>query len=125
MKFRTGDSNFRVYPQKTAFGGKIVILTDYATSSTSEIFAAGLQETGRAKIVGEISAGAVLPSVIEKLPTGALFQYAISDYKSPKKILIEGRGVKPDIEINLTRRSLLQGKDLQMETAIREILRTK
>ena len=125
MKTRTGEMNFSVFPQKDAFSGKIVILTDYGTGSTSEVFAAGMQDVRRAKIVGETTAGAVLPSVMEKLPTGALFQYAIADYKSPNKILIEGRGVKPDIEVNLTRGSLLKGQDLQIEAAIKEILRKR
>lgn len=122
MKYRTGEMNFLIYPNKDAFLGKVVVLTDYATGSTSEVFAAGLQETGRAKIIGERSAGAVLPSLFEKLPSGAIFQYAIADYKSPKKILIEGRGVIPDKDVKLTRQSLLENKDLQLETAIKEIL---
>lgn len=122
MKYRTGEMNFVIYPQKDAFRGKIVVLTDYATGSTSEVFAAGLQETGRAKVIGETTAGAVLPSLFEKLPDGALFQYAVADYKSPKKILIEGRGVIPDKEVKLTRPSLLENRDLQLETAIKEIL---
>lgn len=122
MKYRTGEMNFIVYPNKDAFRGKVVVLTDYSTGSTSEVFAAGLQETGRAKIIGETTAGAVLPSLFEKLPDGALFQYAIADYKSPKKILIEGRGVIPDKDVKLTRQSLLENKDLQLETAIKEIL---
>jgi carboxyl-terminal processing protease len=125
MKTRTGEAYFVAYPQKDAFSGKIVILTDYGTGSTSEVFAAGMQDIGRAKIVGETTAGAVLPSVMEKLPTGALFQYAIADYKSPNKILIEGRGVKPDIEVQLTRGSLLKGRDLQIEAAVKEISRKK
>lgn len=123
MRYRTGEMNFLIRPQKDAFLGKIAVLTDYATGSTSEVFAAGLQETGRAKIIGELSAGAVLPSLFEKLPDGALFQYAVADYKSPRKILIEGRGVIPDKEVKLTRRSLLGGRDLQLETAIKEILK--
>lgn len=122
MKYRSGEMNFNIYPQKDAFAGKIIIVTDYGSASTSEVFAAGMQETGRARIVGETTAGAVLPSVIEKLPTGALFQYAIADYKSPKKILIEGRGVIPDIAVELTRQTLLENRDLQIETAIKEIL---
>lgn len=125
MKTRGSEANFAVYPQKDAFNGKIVVLTDYGSGSTSEIFAAGLQDIGRAKIVGETTAGAVLPSVMERLPTGALFQYAIADYKSPNKIFIEGRGVSPDITVNLTRESLLKGRDLQIEAAVREILRKK
>ncbi len=88
---------------------------------TSEVFAAGMQETGRAVVVGERSAGMILLSVFEKLPTGALFQYAISDYKSPKSILIEGRGVEPDAEIKQTRAALLEGRDLPLEEAVRRI----
>jgi C-terminal processing protease CtpA/Prc len=50
-----------------------------------------------------------------------MFQYAISDYKSPQNILIEGRGVVPDIKVAVTRASLLEGRDLQLEAAVRSI----
>lgn len=120
-KSRKSESSFDVNPQENPFGGSIIILTDSGTGSASEVFAAGMQGIGRAKIVGEKSAGAVLPSVIEKLPAGATFLYAISDYKSPNKILIEGRGITPDVEVKLTRKSLLEGRDLQLEAAIKEI----
>ena len=123
MKYRAGEMSFNILPRKDSFAGKIVILTDYASASTSEVFAAGMQETGRATVIGERSAGAVLPSVMEKLPTGALFQYAIADYKSPNKILIEGRGVIPDIKVKLTRRTLLENRDLLIETAVKEIIK--
>ena len=62
--------------------------------------------------------GAALPSVFGKLPTGALFQYAIADFKTPKGVLIEGLGVKPDIEVKLTRRALLEGRDPQLDAAV-------
>ncbi|MBK9154994.1 MAG: hypothetical protein IPM25_12375 [Chloracidobacterium sp.] len=118
MRSRGGSMEFVVFPQKDPFTGPVVILIDHGTGSTSEVFAAGMQETGRATIIGSTSAGAVLPSVFEKLPTGFLFQYAVSDYRSPKKILIEGRGVFPDREVRKTRRDLLAGKDLQLEEAL-------
>lgn len=124
-KNRTDESNLIVYPQENSYLAKIIILTDAGTGSASEVFTAGMQGIGRAKVVGETTAGAVLPSVIEKLPTGATFLYAISDYKSPTNILIEGRGVIPDIAVNLTRKTLLNGQDLQLETAIKEILKNK
>ncbi len=118
MRTRGGSMEFVAFPQPDPFAGKVLILVDHGTGSTSEVFAAGMQETGRATLIGETSAGAVLPSVFEKLPTGYLFQYAISDYRSPKNILIEGRGVVPDIDVRLTRSSLLAGRDLQLETAL-------
>ncbi len=123
MRSRDGANEFIVYPQSDPFLGKVVILTDHGSASTSEVFMAGLQEMGRAAIIGTTSAGAVLPSVFEKLPTGALFQYVISDYRSPKNILIEGRGVIPDIEVEQTRVALLAGRDAQLETALKFILK--
>jgi carboxyl-terminal processing protease len=123
MKTRTYQMNFVALPQSDAYRGPVVILIDGASASTSEIFAAGMQELGRAIVVGERSMGAALPSVFTKLPTGALLQYAIADFKTPKGVLIEGRGVIPDREVNLTRRTLLEGRDLQLEAAIGQIKR--
>lgn len=123
MKFRATEQKFIAYPQVNAYAGKVVILADGGSASTSEVFAAGLQETGRARVVGETTMGAILVSLFERLPTGAIFQYAVSDYKSPKKILIEGRGVKPDVEAKLTRESLLAGRDSQIDAAVGEIIK--
>ena len=121
MKSRLSTVKLIVYPQPNAFTGKIVVLTNSGSASTSELFAAGIQETKRGKIIGEKTAGAILASVIDTLPTGALFQYVVSDYKSPNNILIEGRGVLPDLEVLPTRESLLAGSDAQLDAAIREI----
>src|SRR5262245_61669573 len=84
MKLRTGFINFVAFPQPEPYLRPIVILIDGLSASTSEVFASGMQEEGRAVVVGERSAGAALPSVIEKLATGALFQYALADFKTPK-----------------------------------------
>ncbi len=123
MNGRDSEMKFIVYPQAEPFTGKVMILTDYGSASTSEIFAAGLQESGRATVIGTRSAGLVLPSVFEILPTGAMFQYAISDYKSPNNILIEGRGVAPDIEVLQTRKAWLERRDLPLEKAVEQILK--
>ena len=69
-----------------------------------------------------MSCCAVLPSVFDTLPTGVIFQYAISDYRSPKNILIEGRGVVPDVEVVQTRDALVEGHDLPLEAAEKIIL---
>ena len=125
MRTRGGQMNLIAYPQSDPFLGKVVILSDHGTGSTSELFAAGLQELGRAKVIGDTTAGAVLPSVFEVLPTGWTFQYVISDYRSPKNILIEGRGVQPDAKVITTRADLLAGRDPQLEAAIKVIRQDK
>lgn len=121
MKMRSGHVNFMVFPQKNAYAGPVAVLIDGGSASTSEVFASGIQEIGRAVIIGERSAGAALPSVFQKLPTGAIFQYAIGDFKSPRGTLIEGHGVIPDIEVKLSRTALLRGSDPQLDAAIKQI----
>jgi carboxyl-terminal processing protease len=121
MQMRSDYQRFAVFPQPNPYLGAVVVLTDGGSASTSEIFAAGMQEIGRAVVVGERTVGAALPSVIQKLPTGALFQYAIADFKTPKGTLIEGRGVIPDVEVKFDRRALLEGRDAQLDAAIEQI----
>ncbi|HZS48193.1 MAG TPA: S41 family peptidase [Blastocatellia bacterium] len=118
MKMRNGNQNFVVFANPNAYQGTVVIITDEGSASTSEVMAGGLQELKRAIIVGQTSAGAVLPSYIEKLPNGAVLQFAIADYKTPKGVLLEGVGVHPDYEVPLTRASLLAGHDAALEKAI-------
>ena len=118
MQMRAGYMNFAIHPQQTPYLGPVAIIIDRQSASTSEVLAGGLQDIGRAVIVGERSAGAALPSIFTKLPTGAIFQYAVADFKTTKGTLLEGRGVTPDIEAKPERESLLAGRDNQIEAAL-------
>jgi len=100
------------------FTGKVVVLTDEGTASTSEILAAGLQEARRAVIVGDTTLGAALPSAIERLPGGAVMQYIVADFKTPKGVFIEGRGVQPDKRVIETRAGLQSGRDPVLDAGV-------
>lgn len=125
MKMRSSEVKFTIFPQSNSYAGPVAILIDGLSASTSEVFSSGMQELGRAVVIGERSAGACLPSYFQKLPTGALFQFAIADFKTPKGVLIEGRGVIPDIEMKWDRASLLTGHDTQLETALETLARLR
>lgn len=118
MESRAGRSAFITFPQKSPYMGELVFLIDGATQSAAEIFASAMQENGRASLVGERSAGNTLPSVIKELPTGALFQYAFANYRTPFGTQLEGRGVVPDVEVRMSRRALLGRGDPQLASAI-------
>jgi carboxyl-terminal processing protease len=100
------------------FTGKVVLLTDEGTASTSEILAAGLQEAKRAVVVGDTTLGAVLPSAIAELPGGAVMQYIVADFRTPRGILIEGRGVQPDRRVVETRAALRTGRDVVLDAGL-------
>ena len=117
MKMRGAELKFLAFPQDGAFTGPVAVLIDRNSASTSEIFAAGLQELGRGVVVGDRSAGAALPSYIIDLPGGALLQFAAADFVTPKGFRIEGNGVTPDIPVALTAETLLAGEDAPLQAA--------
>ncbi len=125
MRLRRGEIRFVTYRQPWHFRGKVVLLTDEGSASTSEILAGSLQELGRATVVGERTLGAVLPSVIEKLPNGAVLQYAVADFKTPGGVLLEGRGVTPDIVKVGSRADYLSGSDPVLDAALESIAKQK
>jgi carboxyl-terminal processing protease len=118
MHQRDGTTDLEVYPQPNGFDGPVAILIDGRSASTSEILAAGLRERHRARLFGEQSAGAALPSLFRNLPTGDLFQYAFADVTTPSGMLLEGNGVVPDEAVARTRSDLLAGRDPVMEAAL-------
>jgi carboxyl-terminal processing protease len=119
MRTRAGWHELLVTPQPGAYRGAVVVLIDAETQSAGEIFAGGLQASGRAVVVGQRSAGATLPSAAKELPTGAILQYAFADFVAADGTVIEGRGVEPGVPVALSRRRLLAGRDPQLESALR------
>jgi|CZKI01.1.fsa_nt_gi carboxyl-terminal processing protease len=117
MHKRDGVASLDVYPQTGIFDGPVAILIDGRSASTSEILAAGLKDKRRARLFGELSAGAALPSVFERLPTGDLFQFAIADVTTPSGALLEGNGVAPDEAVLRSRVDLAAGRDPVVEAA--------
>ena len=109
---------FPVIAQPNPFEVPVVILTDVSSASTAEVLAGGMQSQGAATVIGERSAGAVLPSFIVEIKGGGIFQFPVADFKTPDGRSLEGVGVKPDIEVKPTLESLRQGKDLALERAL-------
>ena len=124
MQLRDSSLKFAINPRPPQFTGKLAVLVDGLSASTSEIFAGGLQDLKRARVFGSRTAGAALPSVIERLPNGDAFQYAIANYVSTGGQVLEGKGVTPDVEVRPKRESLLQGKDDVLDSALKWIEQT-
>lgn len=101
----------------------LVILVDEKSTSCAEIFAAAMQETGRGKVIGRRTAGAVLASVAENLPDDFRLDIAIWDYKTARRRRLEGRGIEPDITVPLTLEDIRQRRDVDLARAL-EILRS-
>ena len=97
--------------------GPVAILVGPGTGSAAEIFAAVLQEHGRARVVGTPTPGAVLASHFYALPDGGQLQLSREDYVTPRGRRLEGTGVLPDLEVRPTLAQLRAGEDPALAAA--------
>jgi carboxyl-terminal processing protease len=118
---RSGSLKLAVHPRPAPFAGPVAVLVDELSMSASEVLAQGLRDAGRARVFGRRSAGAVLGSVVERLPNGDGFQYPTARFEFPSGAVVEGVGVRPDAEIRTTRETLLSGRDVVLDAAVRWI----
>jgi len=118
MITRAGALKLAVVPRPAPFTGPVAVLVDELSMSASEVLAQGLKDAGRARVFGHRSAGAVLASIVERLPNGDRFQYPTARFEFPSGTVVEGVGVIPDVEIRLTRDSLLAGRDAVLDAAV-------
>lgn len=125
MRSRQVALNFVINPRVMRFAGPVAILVDPMTASTSEIFAAGMQRIGRARVFGERSAGAALPALMERLPSGDVFVHAVADFTDPEGRRIEGAGAVPDEVVPLRVSDIVAGRDAPLDAAVRWIVAGK
>lgn len=119
MKTREASLDFIVNPRGPGaiYDGPVAILVDSLSLSTAELFAAGLQQLGRARVFGQPTGGMALPSIVESLPNGDKLQFAVADLTAPGGRRIEGVGVQPDAVVPLRVEDLRAGRDAVLEAA--------
>lgn len=99
----------------------IVVLTGPDTVSAAEMFAAGMHVLGRARIVGEPSAGNTENLLQRNLPGGGRLWLAELAYYLPDDSLIEGTGVIPDRVVEGEWWRFPPGEDPQIKAALEEL----
>lgn len=98
------------------FSRPVVVLVSDHSGSSSELFTAGMQETGRAKVVGTRTCGCVLGvNHPVDLKGGGLVTISKILWFTPKGRKLEGEGVIPDKTVALTLADIRQGRDPVLE----------
>ena len=120
---RQGTRELYTEPGDRPYTGSVAILVDRTSGSSSEEFSGGLQAIGRAAVVGERTPGMVLVAEVVQLENGATLVYPSAETRVADGTVLEGRGVIPDIPVQLDAASLADGRDLQLEAAAEYVRR--
>jgi carboxyl-terminal processing protease len=111
-------------PGEQIYSGPVVILVDAHSASSSEVFAAGMQDTMRAKVIGSQSCGCVLgiakPRVMKG---GGVLEMSEVLWFSPKGRKLEGTGIIPDEAVTPTLFDLQRGRDAVLAAADKSLVK--
>jgi carboxyl-terminal processing protease len=86
----------------------IILLVDSSSASGSEVLAGALQDYGRAIIAGTKTYGKGSVNAFIELNDGSAILLTISRWLTPNQHLIEGQGIVPDIELEVTGEEAVQ-----------------
>ncbi|MBI1352701.1 MAG: peptidase S41 [Acidobacteria bacterium] len=122
-RFSRNNDHPTTYPE-TVFYGHMVCLISENSASDGDIFPARFQKAGLGPLIGKRSWGGVIGITNrgDLLDGGQVFvpEFATNDVDG--SWIIEGYGVKPDIEVENDPASVIAGRDPQLERGIAEVL---
>ena len=105
------------------YSAPVVILVSEYSASATEVFSAGMQDSGRATLVGSPSCGCVLGITHDRvMKGGGVLEISEVLWFSPKDRKLEGEGVIPDRAAVPTISSLQEKRDLVLEEGEKMLL---
>ncbi|MFA5987404.1 MAG: S41 family peptidase [Candidatus Paceibacterota bacterium] len=104
---------------------KMAVLVDKGSASASEILSGALKEYGIAKLVGERTFGKGSVQELISLDDGSVIKLTIAKWYTPKGVSISDGGLKPDIEVKMTKADIEAKKDPQLERAAKLLIEGK
>jgi tricorn protease len=117
---RVGDPTWNM---QFAFRGHMVVLTDQWTASDGEAFAEGFKRLGLGKVIGTRTWGGEIwlsgSNVLVDKGIATAAEFGV--YGPEGAWLIEGHGVDPDIVVDNLPKATFDGKDEQLDAAIRHL----
>jgi tricorn protease len=123
LNYGRTDDEAQTYPDQV-FNGPMVALLDGNSASDGDIFPYMFREAGLGPLIGKRSWGGVVGifGTGALIDGGTVFVPGFGMANTKGEWIIEGYGVDPDIEVDNDPKSVLDGKDPQLERGIAEVM---
>lgn len=79
----------------------LIVMINHGSASASEIVAGALKDHNRAKLIGSRSYGKGSVQTVINLDEGDAIKITIAKYFTPKNKMIDGKGIQPDVLLDL------------------------
>lgn len=96
----------------------VVILTDHNSASAAEILAGALKSHKKATVIGDVTYGKGLIQNTYKVDSESALIITVSEYTTIEGEAINGKGIKPNLEVSNSPEDLLKGIDTQLEKSM-------
>ena len=97
---------------------KTVVLMNSGSASAAEIFSGAMRDYGRAKLVGTKSFGKGSVQQLQDLGNGGSIKVTIAKWFTPLGVGIDGKGLNPDVEVDLPDGTVPSTSDVQVAKAL-------
>ena len=105
-------------PRGNTYKGRLILLVDRGCTCACEDFTMPFKVTGRARIVGEATAGTFSFTERTQFPNGMNLNVSAVRHSFPDGSRFEGIGIAPDIVVGLTAAGLKAGRDPALDSAL-------
>ncbi len=124
VDFSRTDDSVSTYPQ-AAFHGHMASLINETSSSDGDVFAAMFRQSGLGPLIGKRTWGGVvgITSRGPLLDGGEISVPEAASASVDGQWIIEGEGVAPDIDVENDPKSILAGRDPQLERGVDEVMK--
>ncbi len=96
----------------------LVVLVNGGTASASEIVAGAIQDKGRGVLVGMKTYGKGSVQNVIPLSDGSSLHVTVAEWLTPNGRQITGKGLQPDVAVDLSADDAANGRDPQLDRAI-------
>jgi carboxyl-terminal processing protease len=96
----------------------MVLLVDGGSASASEIVSAAIKDYKRATLIGTKTFGKGSVQFVNTMKDGSELRVTTAHFFSPKDNAIDGIGITPDIEVQITPDDLANKRDPQLDRAV-------